>query len=601
MPGFDSLVPLLKPLDPVAAGGVNLPFRTLDQNVRYLYSLLQAAGTGATIYARRQTVESACVNGMPVWYNPATKQFERGLASTSIDNATGLVGTLPSSQVWGVVNNKSGPTLADVLLMGYDTVDISGAVDGPVTPGTYYLSGAKPGFLVLEKPPATVPVLRATGAGQVLVLPQYVDFFDRHVHYRFPLTCLPAGIHVPPAVGDTHEIIDANPLLPGWLPAGDSSFNGLAPTGALFGYNLAMQPGLKSLWPPVPLTGTWLDWDRGLDLQEGPQGVPAGLCLCDQNGIWWMSNCYGDVPWPTDLDTSGSASASASASAAACPRDLAMSLILWFSRTTFDTQSAVVLSVLGDERIKVTCATDPATQAATGNLQLSLDLNLTTLVNQFGYLALKTFDPATSTFTSGPVVEGVYALSDNVLLSGSVVGPRTINGVTYQVTQGLVGLSVVPESALELDVQLVRLDGAEEAFLTDPPITYLGFDPGEDETYRAVLQVPSTLAIPTPHLQLQLTLLGLSAGDLPTLTVTARRVPQALTPAVVPDATAEFAVTIDTTLTTTAPNQYAMVTSEAFVVAPGDLVYFSVSRSSADAYGDVVGVMRQTGLITSGG
>lgn len=604
---LESLIRLIAEGDPVRAGVVNGPLRALDQNARYIWEVLQAAAVGSTVYARRQTVEAEAKVGMAVYLDPATQRFARALAVAAVDEASGVVATAPSSQVWGIVSAKINATLADVLLFGLDDVSIAEATaDGPPAAGTYYLSAAAPGRLTRQKPPVSVAVLRRTPDGRVFVQPQFVDFLDRHTHYKFDLVCRAAGTTSQPSADGRHVLTDGNPLLPGWLPADHASFAGTAPPGAVFGYNLAAHPSLKAVWPPVPVGNAALDWNKALTQDVGFTGVPlgaGGLAVLNRDGIWWMSDCYGDVPWPLDFSSVDSSSYSDSVGSE-CPRHNEMALTLYFTRVNFATDSAVVLSLTsGDARLKVHCYGDPGKPASTGHLQIDLDLNLVVRDDQPGYLALKDFDPVAATFARGPVVEGVYAASGNVNLAGQLTSTRTVAGEPRTVHHGVVGVSVDPADTKELEVQLIRLDGVEEAFYGDPPVMYLEFAAGDQTEVRGKLHVPIDLAIASPRLKLLFTVLGRAAGTLPQLTFSGRRVPRPAdgldTPLTLPDDSTEFAITCDTTAVLGTTNQYVEAESDGFVVAAGDTVYFTVRRSAADGYAGVVGLLRQSGVVYS--
>jgi hypothetical protein len=595
---------LLKSGDPVAAGGVNKPLRQTDDNVKYIWEVLQAATIGSTVYAHRQSVEAEAKLGAPVWLNPVTQRFERGLAVAAINPTTGAVVTAPSAQVWGIVARKINATLADVLLFGLADVDVSEAVLGDLAAGTYYLSGTAAGRLVLQSPPVSVAVLRRTPDGRVFVMPQFVDFLDRHVHYKFDLLCEPAGDVDPPQPGGVHVILNPSSALAGWLPADHASFEGKAPSGAVFGYNLAADPGLKNAWPPLPPSNADVQWDKGVNLDVGFTGVHLGregLCLVDENGIWWLSNCYGDAPWPFDMTTTSSDSFSDSSSPE-CPRHLRMRMAIYFTKVTFLTDDTAVLSLhSGDARLKVRCFGDPARPATTGHLELLLDLNIVVGDDTTpGFLAFKEFDPRTTEFRRGPVVEALIAGSGNVTLSGPTT-VREIDGVEETLVHGPVKISVAPEETRELDVQLVRLDGVQEQ--TFQNTMYLGFAAAENSAYRARIHVPADLSIPNPAMKVRLLLLGRAAGTLPQLTATYRRVPRPDDglddPLALP--TADATLTLTTVATLASANQYVEADSEAFEIEPGDTVYFTVERGDGDGYGAEVGVLRQTGLVVTGG
>jgi len=600
---LEHFLQLIREGEPVTPGTANRPLREMDQNVRYIWEVLQAAAIGSTVYARRVTIEADAKKGMAVYFNTKRKQFERGLAQLDTTPASGVLQTADTAQVWGVIATKHNATLADVLLYGYDDIDISEATGGVTSAGVYYLSGATPGRLTQQRPPVSVPVLRADGQGNVFVMPQFVDFLDRHMHYKFPLTCRPAGDHSPPTPGDRHTIENTNADLPGWLPANHPTFAGKAPAGSAFGYNLDAHPQLKNAWPPLPATQAYLEWDKGLDKDVGFTGVPLGedgLCVVNRDGIWWMSDCYGDVPWPADYDSTGSESYSDS-SDVECPRHLQMAMLVWFTKVQFATDVTVVRSLRSkDARVKVRCI--DGSPATAGDLEVLLDLNLTVKNDEKGHVALKEFDPAKNEFKRGPVVEGVYARSNNVSLSGSETETREVNGTERTLFKGVVGVEVAPSDSRELDVQLIRLDSVEEQFYQDT--TYLGFAASQQSEIRCKIHVPSDTELANPQLALRFRILGRALGTLPLLTVTARRVPRPAdgldTPVALPTSAAEFAVTIDTQATLSAPNQYVEAEAEPFDVEAGDVVFFTVKRLSTDGYASEVGILQQVGILTAG-
>lgn len=600
--GIEDLIQLVKQGDPVSPSITNAPTRALDQKIRYLWDLLQAASTGSTVYARAVTVEAEAAVGMPVYYNNTTQRFERGLALAETVAVTGALLTAESAKVWGLVANKTNSTLADVLLYGYETLSIAAATNGSNAAGTWYLSGQTRGGLVQQRPPVSVAVLRSDGTGRVFVMPQFVDFLERHVHYKFALACAPAGAVTPPVPGERHAISVPDTGAKGWLPAFDPVFGGKAPSGAAFGYNLAADPALDSIWPPVPLENAYLEWDKGIDPDVSGTGVPlgsGGLCVLNRDGIWWMSDCYGDVPWPVDTDTANPESVSLSDSHIECPRLLTMTLTLWFTRINFATDTTAVTSLRSlSDRLIVRCL--DGDEATMGDLTIDLDLDLVVADNARGYLALKSLED--DTFQRGPVCEGIYALSDTVSLTGPLTTPLDPDapGGT-QLYHGPVGIAVAPASTQELLIETIRVDRVETETYQDT--TYLGFRAAQASSFRAKLAIPAAIALPSPQLALRFLLLGRALGSMPSLTVTARRLPRptngAVVPVDLPLAGAEFAVTIDTAATLSANNQYIEATSTPFAVAAGDVIFFTVSRA-VDGYPAEIGLIQQIGILSSG-
>jgi hypothetical protein len=337
--GFQNLIDAILQGEPVSPQVANRPLNEIQSNCLYLLSLFNASKIGQAIIAYNQPVETPAVLGAPLWFNPATARFERGLAALDA-TLGGSLKASGSSQIWGILQNRyTGLAAGDILLFGYETLDVSAAIVGgspPVPAGNYYLSALTAGMLTTVRPAVPVSVLRADGAGNVLCNPQWTDYVDRHIPYTIYLTCYPAGNTVPPLLGMTHTITNPNPALPGWLPANHAIFGGLAPKKAQFGYNLGAQPSLNALWPPFPLALARLEWNKGLSPDQGFQGVPmtppSALAEIDANGIWWMSNCYGDVPWPLHLNTFDPDATSYSWSEGTCPYHAQMQLRIMFNK-----------------------------------------------------------------------------------------------------------------------------------------------------------------------------------------------------------------------------------------------------------------------------
>lgn len=599
---FNALLQLVKQGDPVSPGTVNGPLSELDQNLRYLWEIIQAAELGSTVYARQVTVEAAANVGMPVYLDSATQTFRLGLAQMETDRVTGLLLTAASSQVFGIVAEKHNATSADLLLFGYTPLDISQAVGGDVVAGTYYLSGVQAGKLTRQRPPVSVPVLRATGDGTVFVNPQFVDFIDSHRHYRFDLNCSVAGDTTPPATNGHHVITNPNANLPGWLPADHASFAGLAPAGAAFGYNLKQHTVLNNIWPPLPINQVYLEWLKDGDPSQGLEGIPLGTngqAVVDRNGIWWLSDCYGDVPWPKELTTDSSVSESI-AGPLECPRQVEMQLTLWFTKINFATDSTVVTSLHStDSRLVVRCSGTNIT-GSTGDLEIDLDLDLTLgVTDRAGYLVVKTLEDGV--LQRGPVSEGVYATSGTVLLT-SPFQTRLVRGDSSSplVYHGPVGVGLLPASTRELSAQTVRLQGATEEHY---PTLYLGMASDIQSEFVVRFDIPAD-APSNSHFIYRCRIIGRAAGNLPQLIVTSNivaRPPDGLATPITVSAT-ETSLTIVTVATLASADTAVEASSSQFSVNPGDVVFVHVIRNPSgdgDGYAGELGIMQQVGILTS--
>tara|TARA_Y100000385_G_C13094758_1_gene640630 strand:- start:114 stop:1943 length:1830 start_codon:yes stop_codon:yes gene_type:complete len=605
---LEHFIKFIKDGEPVSPGTPNRPLQQLDQNIQYLWELIKAAELGSTVYARSQTVQSTIEVGQPVYLNSSTQIFEAAYATSETDTATGYLLTSESSQVWGIVAEKLHATTADILLFGYAAIDIKEAIataelnsDGSVPAGLWYLSGKSVGKLTKQVPPVSVPVCKTDANGNVYVNPQFTDFLENHRHYAFDLEMLPAGTVTPPSVGAVHTITAADSSEPGWLPASDAIFDGNAPTGAKFGYNLSQNPDLNGVFPPIPLQSASITMQRpsvydatGEHKWYG-QTLMADLVVIDRNGIWWMSDCYDEVPWPTDYDSSSSASESYGD----CdPAGSSYSMKLYYTRVNFATDNSTVSSLNSlDNRLTITCA-GKDTPASTGHLDIDLDLSfLIGPTNVAGYNVFKSLDTTTGEFSSGPVAEGMYSASANVNLVGddstAAAGP---SGET--VYHGKIGISVDSAGETELSSQLVRLDGVQEQ---DYPVLYLGFPDDSLSNYVVKFEVPSTLT-GTLNFVFKARVLGRVSGTLPPLTATYYKAAAAsgLTPVSITQSYS--AVTFDPTAATLASaNQAVEVSSSSISVSAGEIIYVKLERdpdATADTYAGEVGVMQQIGVIT---
>jgi len=124
---LERFIKYIKEGEPVAPGTPNRPLQQLDQNIKYLKDIIDAAHLGSTVYAREQTVESTLEVGMPVYWNTSNGRFEAAIAKTETDPFTGYVRASPASEVWGIIALKHEAKNADILLFGYAPIDIKAA------------------------------------------------------------------------------------------------------------------------------------------------------------------------------------------------------------------------------------------------------------------------------------------------------------------------------------------------------------------------------------------------------------------------------------------------------------------------------------------
>lgn len=592
---YEILQSLVSDGEPVNSAVTNRVPEENRRNILYLYDLLTASGVGSSLMARDVPAAASVALGSPVYLNTSLSRIEMAL-STYVVSGPNDVEIADSSRIFGIVVSKPTATTANVLITGYAPVDILARIDGVSTDGLYYLSAQTPGRLTKVRPAIAVPVL-VKFAGMVLLKDRVQDTLDRHTHYRFFLSCLPAGQHIPPAVGVSHNVTSPNLALPGWLPSSHASFAGLAPVGSTYGYNLSAHPALKAVWPPMPAETSYLEWSKGVDLDVGFTGVPSDLLTVNRNGIWWMGNCYGDVPWPTLLNTT----VTPVVPTPGCPRTSPMELRLWFSRTNFANRNAVVTTLKSaDPRLTITCEDGSPGQA--GNLLASVNLSLAVVPGVFdGSLVLKELLPSGG-IRQGRITEGVWTTSPSVQLSSdqATIPVDPLNPSGPQLHQGRVHMAVTPAAEREIYVGQVLLDGATQE--NHQESLYLGLAAGRTQGYRAKIDVPRSAGIVNGTVRFRFVILGRTSGILPTLVLTARTTPssQAPTTTILPSSGSEVTLTLNTTFTLVSGNRFVEVVSGPLTgINSGCIVHFSLTRLSTDTYPGEVGILSQSAILAA--
>jgi hypothetical protein len=228
-------------------------------------------------------------------------------------------------------------------------------------------------------------------------------------------------------------------------------------------------------------------------------------------------------------------------------------------------------------------------------LQLDLDLALDE-DDREGHLVVKTLE--NSKLHRGPVVEAMVAGSSNVTLTSSLgalpASGRAQGIVTVTVDSDVAG-SIVPS-------QTVRLDGVTEEYYAE--VIGLGFGAGQDTEFRGRLFVGSRTELPAnTQMQIVFRFLGRTAGTVPgdTFSLTYRRVPAPstlLTPAALP--LVDTLGTLDTAVTLTSADQYFEAVSDAFDVAAGDVIMFTLRRDGEDSYSGDLLLLEHHGALING-
>ena len=608
---FPSRVSHIKPGEPVSASVASRPDRALESRTNYLLRLLESIDQKLAVIHYAQPVDPNVQVGQAVYWNTTNYRYEAALATVTTDPDGNIVYD-DRADVAGMVLSKPSSDLADVVLFGIAKFDdLTQAVEGgTVTPGRYYLSSTSDGKLTQQRPPATVSVCRILGpldkcdqASWVLVHPQQRDFLEDHVHYQVELVARPAGDHTPPTSGNPHTITNPDSTKQGWLPASDAVFNGKAPAGAKFGYNLSQHPELAALWPPVPLGAVVLEWQKtSTDNTTYMIGgrVPPEKVVFDRYGIWWMTDCYDEVPWPTNLDTS---TGYTPPDPAACPQGVDMHLTLSFIKLTFQTDKSVVTSLEPYPGTPLVITDLDGNQAKTGALQIKWDGQLLEDTDEtLGGEVLKGVS-SDGKLLKGWAVEGVIPLSNRVVVSSDrqrLLDPSQPYDASTNpyVHQGILQLDFDPNAGeLEILPQVVALGDAVTRELNG--VLYIGFPDQRDSEIRAKFLIPPT-GLPTgAQWRIRALIFGRGDGQLTDLDTAYSVIARPSGGSGVPLPTSDIALNMATSITVVADNVYE-VESDPVTANAGDTVLFKLARSASGtpSYSYEIGVVRLSLVIS---
>jgi hypothetical protein len=574
----------VQPGEPVSAGVVGRVDERLNQNIAYIRELLRANLAGQALILRDQPIQPTVLDRDAVYWSATTQSYGQALAAFTTDSS-GKTVLAPSAYVRGLVYRRHQTDRADIIVRGLTV--LAPSFNGGNQVGIYYLSPTQAGRLTSVPPALAIPVLAIDAyvgglapQAAVYVSPDWLPAASMHEHLSVPLYCQTAGTHNQPDSPDPHTIPSPDANLPGWLPANHAVFAGKAPADAVFGYNFSQHPELAGLWPPVPLGSFDLVWNRSVDKNDGGRVVPDTLYIADANGLWWMSDCYGDVPWPTAYDDEDPEECPEPP--LDCPRDLCMTMTAYFNRLSVGVGGSNVLSLRPKTGSGVTiyCPGVPGTPRTTGHLEIDIDLGLEGGDDDDpSVFAFKVFED--DKLQRGPVMTGLKATGGNVILSSD---HTDADGFKY----GRVQLSVDSGSVFYLlQPQLFKLEGTTQEYPGDVPA--LGFKAGRETDLSGVFVIPAE-AIPTdPQLKLVFILGGSEVGTVPALRLFYRRIPQPTGGGTLPFAVAESEITVgwSTTKVLASANHYYETESPLFDVAPGDKVIFRLLRE-VDGYSGTV-------------
>jgi len=544
----------------------------LQANIGKISSLITTTRIGQAVFAFDASVDPAAQVGQPVFFSVANSRFEQSKLSLLVGPG-GRTYASESSEAWGIISEKCAGDRAHILISGVASIDLTASVGTAAPAGKHYLTEAAGRLSSTIKHPLVVPVLLATGSGDVIFRPWFAETFPRYTPAKIELSTAPAGTAV--ASGGVSSIASPSALSLGWLPASHSVFAGKAPLGAKFGYNWKQDAQLKYGWPPINPSESRVYFEVG-----GAKSVGAEVLLSDgirltinADGIWWMLDSVTQTPWTYLAD---------GATTGTRPYPLPRKMYL---ETDLTAQGTELLTGVTSLSTKIpwleVLGRGTSNAASIGDLQLAIDDSklYTELVSDDGVVLKSLLE---GKFVRGTAVSSLRSASPAITLSGQQDSSGQFIGPVLMQFAGSKEFDLLP-----IDTQL--FNATTEAY---GDLMALGLPPGRTSSFVCSFHVPTSVPA-NSNLKFILWLSGGQTYSVPSsLSLTSRVFGRPTAATAIPTENA-LALTIPSGLSVPV-GKYVEVSSANVVVSGGDTVYLRVARAGAsDSVGTEIHVLKQ--------
>lgn len=580
----------------VKAGTPNRPVLQLTNRTQWLYDQLKVAESGSALIFRSAPVAADVEAGDLVYFNdtPASGQFlyEKGLAEvdTSDINTQWFAGK--RSFIEGIVLDvlTGSPNTADILIAGslniqnylsnygktIDDLMDDGAVGSG---GLLYLSSVSPGKFSKSKSIITsyVGILRPDG---IVSFNNGVIGSNRdHAHFLHMLHPAPAGSTSEPSSGSPHVISSADAGERGWLPASEFSD---PPTGAFFGYNIDHpdEAELRQNFPPIPLDFYYAE--------RNGVGISAEILKVTPEGIWWMTDDYGQVPWPTQFDS-------------AAPDLEGTEIKFWITKISLVNGIGKVISLSPNEdsTSRIPIETFSLTEDADVVDQTSPRSGVLTVATaRIDYQDEEVFDISTlDTLNDAKTtqrINGKYFVkvpTVSRLRAGSGIDLVGSHGDSVNGYYGSVAVNLAGEIGSVGKASLIVLNNAREDVTSG--IHHLSLPSGRQSSIRYKVTVGNVSF--TNTLNVRFTFFSTSSGTIPSLPITYRIIPPAATGSGTSVPMSDTSG-LSTGSASIGNNQVIAryINSPITGVQPGSIVFIEISRSASDGFSGGINILDVT-------
>lgn len=527
-------------------------------------------------------IDPALQIGQPVYYNTTTNRFEASALSV-LTGSGGRLYAADTSECWGLVVKICSSGKADVLLSGLYTVDLTASTGEASPSGKFYLSTVAGELVASPTHSLIAPVLFATGSGDVLFRPWFADTFPRYTPSMVEIQKQAAG--TPVVIANKYRINGPNATVLGWLPANHFIFNGLAPEGAKFGYNISQDEQLSASWPPVNPRAAKLYLEAGGTTSKGSRvllGDDEERLVINDDGIWWMTDNVSQVPW--NITTDGQ---STGTNPLAVTQRLVLEAdLLVYGNSTLDGVASLISNVAWLRVVKA----GSSNRAVIGDLAIEFDgAKMASQDVRFGSVAIGV--PVSGAIPSTYIVSGLKSGNAAVSLSGTRAGSTYVGEVTLTVVAAM-DLDLLP-----VDTQLL---GATAESYAD--LLAIGLPPGCDTSFILSFHIPSSVPADS-NVVFDFWLTSQSQIALPAgVSLKSTVFPKPTGTPALADIPVEQDLTLNYIAGTIVPtDKYLSASSANVTVSGGDTVYIKMARAgSTDGVDAELHVLKVVGRFVSG-
>ena len=255
---------------------MNQPIQALIDRTDYLKSVVDQIASNKRLLSQCNKLADDTTVGDAVYFDLTTGLFQKGMAKWNTTlNADGSLSAAESALILGFIISKETASSGVICLYGEldDPAAIAAIFGVTPVPGIYYLSPTVAGHVTTTQPTVIVPCIFYTYEGRAIIL-ENKAWGPNHIHKTFM-------------------------MISGWLTVGNTQFtNMIKPAGAVYGYNIAGDYNLKSLFSIFP---------GAVKLSADGSILYANSVVVNDDNIWWVGagnpnskvnvECYSMIPF----------------------------------------------------------------------------------------------------------------------------------------------------------------------------------------------------------------------------------------------------------------------------------------------------------------